>query len=134
MAIFENLKDWIGMSPKPASGSSRAAAVKSTVSKVTPIRNYRSGSDTHEIVTLNPTSFDSVKEIADAFCSDVTVVVNMLDLSEKDSVRVRDFMLGLKEGRDGNLKRVTPKVFLLTPHNMIVNQGDEEEETEETVS
>jgi cell division inhibitor SepF len=52
----------------------------------------------------------------------------MANLSEKDSVRTLDFILGLKEGRHGHLKRVTPKVFLLTPANVMVNQGEDEED------
>jgi cell division inhibitor SepF len=57
----------------------------------------------------------------------------MASLSEKDSQRTLDFLLGLKEGRNGQLKRVTPKVFLLTPSNYSVNQDEDEDETDEFI-
>jgi cell division inhibitor SepF len=37
-------------------------------------------------------------------------------------------MLGLKEGLEGHLKRVTPKVFLLSPSHVAVNNEDDEAE------
>jgi cell division inhibitor SepF len=36
-----------------------------------------------------------------------------------------DFMLGLKEGLEGHLRRVTPKVYLLSPTNVLVSEPDE---------
>jgi cell division inhibitor SepF len=35
-------------------------------------------------------------------------------------------MLGLKEGLEGHMKRVTPKVFLLTPNHVAVNNDEDE--------
>jgi cell division inhibitor SepF len=45
----------------------------------------------------------------------------MGEMSEVDSRRMLDFMLGLKEGLEGHMRRVTPKVFLLTPTHVAVN-------------
>jgi cell division inhibitor SepF len=42
-----------------------------------------------------------------------------------------DFMLGLKEGLEGHMRRVTPKVFLLTPTHVSVNQEQQEEPVNE---
>jgi cell division inhibitor SepF len=52
----------------------------------------------------------------------------MGEMSELDSRRMLDFMLGLKEGLEGHLKRVTPKVFLLSPSHVAVNNEDDEAE------
>jgi cell division inhibitor SepF len=35
-------------------------------------------------------------------------------------------MLGLKEGLEGHLRRVTPKVFLLSPTNVLVSDSDQD--------
>jgi cell division inhibitor SepF len=53
----------------------------------------------------------------------------MGEMSELDSRRMLDFMLGLKEGLEGHLKRVTPKVFLLSPNHVSVNNEDDETES-----
>ena len=135
MGVMDQFKDYFDFSSK----GDRPAPTRPTSSgktggaKVTPIRNTSRGGDINEIVTLDPTGFQDVKEIAEHFCNDIPLVINMAALSEKDSQRTLDFLLGLKEGRHGQLKRVTPKVFLLTPANVSINQDEEEEELDEFI-
>ena len=130
MGMFDSFKDFFAFSDNGDRPTPRTApTAKSTSSKVTPIRSQRSSGDMTEIVTLDPTGFQDVREIADHFCNDIPLVINMASLSEKDSQRTLDFLLGLKEGRHGQLKRVTPKVFLLTPANVAINQDEDEDET-----
>ena len=134
MGMFDSFKDFFAFSDngdRPAP-SRPAPAAKATSNKVTQIRSSaRNTGDINEIVTLDPTGFQDVREIADHFCNDIPLIINMASLSEKDSQRTLDFLLGLKEGRHGQLKRVTPKVFLLTPANVSINQDEDEDETAE---
>ena len=135
MGVMDSFKDYFDFSSKgdrPAPTRS-ATSTKTGGGKVTPIRSSSRGGDISEIVTLDPTGFQDVKEIAEHFCNDIPLVINMAALSEKDSQRTLDFLLGLKEGRHGQLKRVTPKVFLLTPANVSINQDEEEEELDEFI-
>ena len=93
--------------------------------RVTPIRSARrSSTDVSEIYTIEPRSYSEAGELAAHYRLGIPVIVNMGDMSEADSKRMLDFMLGLKEGLEGHLKRVTSKVFLLTPATVSVN--DEE--------
>lgn len=138
MGVLDSFKEYFDFSPKgdrptPVRTTSTG---KSSSGKVTPIRNTgrTNSGDISEIVTLDPTGFQDVREIADHFCNDIPLIINMASLSEKDSQRTLDFLLGLKEGRHGQLKRVTPKVFLLTPANVSINQDEEEDETEELMN
>lgn len=135
MGVMDSFKDYFDFSSKgdrPAP-SRPTSSSKTGGAKVTPIRSASRGGDISEIVTLDPTGFQDVKEIAEHFCNDIPLVINMAALSEKDSQRTLDFLLGLKEGRHGQLKRVTPKVFLLTPANVSINQDEEEEELDEFI-
>jgi cell division inhibitor SepF len=135
MGVMDSFKEYFDFSSKGDRPTPvrPVATGKASTGKVTPIRNTgRSNSgDISEIVTLDPTGFQDVREIADHFCNDIPLIINMASLSEKDSQRTLDFLLGLKEGRHGQLKRVTPKVFLLTPANVSINQDEDEDETEE---
>jgi cell division inhibitor SepF len=136
MGFLDTFKDYFDFSTKEDGPKTRPvtkAKDSNGAGKVTQIRNTNRGGsgDFSEIVTLDPTGFQDVREIADHFCNDIPLVINMASLSEKDSQRTLDFLLGLKEGRHGQLKRVTPKVFLLTPANVSINQDEDEDETEE---
>lgn len=121
--------DWLGFGSDPGYAPAPAAArtpqAARPVTKISSIR--RPSSDYSEISTLQPRSYQDAREIAERYRSGVSVIVNMGDLSELDARRLLDFMIGLKEALLGNLKRVTPKVFLLSPPNVVVEDADEDE-------
>lgn len=120
--------DWLGFGSDqgyaPAAAPARPAASR-PVTKISSIR--RPSGDYSEIATLQPRSYQDAREIAERYRSGISVIVNMGDLSELDARRLLDFMIGLKEALLGNLKRVTPKVFLLSPPNVVVEDADEDE-------
>ena len=91
----------------------------------------RLSSDMSEIVTLDPQSYADAKEVAANFRAGVPVIVNIGAMSESDAKRMLDFMIGLKEGLEGHLRRVTPKVFLLSPTNVAVTDADNDQDDPE---
>lgn len=91
----------------------------------------RRSSDMSEIVTLDPQSYADAKEVAANFRAGVPVIVNIGAMSENDAKRMLDFMIGLKEGLEGHLRRVTPKVFLLSPTNVSVTDADSDQDEPE---
>lgn len=91
----------------------------------------RRSSDMSEIVTLDPQSYADAKEVAENFRAGVPVIVNIGAMSENDAKRMLDFMIGLKEGLEGHLRRVTPKVFLLSPTNVAVTDADADPDEQE---
>ena len=91
----------------------------------------RRSADMSEIVTLDPESYADAREVAAHFRSGVPVIVNIGAMSEADAKRMLDFMIGLKEGLEGHLRRVTPKVFLLSPQNVSVTDADADEDDPE---
>jgi cell division inhibitor SepF len=91
----------------------------------------RRSSDMSEIVTLDPQSYADAKEVAANYRSGVPVIVNIGSMSEADAKRMLDFMIGLKEGLEGHLRRVTPKVFLLSPTNVAVTDADSDHDEPE---
>jgi cell division inhibitor SepF len=129
MGVFDSFKDyfWVAGEGDKPSKVKAVPAPKAESKKVTNIRSSKGSQDVGEIVTLDPETYADAKIIAEHFCEDIPLVINMANLSEKDSIRTLDFILGLKEGRHGHLKRVTPKVFLLTPASVTVNQGEDDE-------
>jgi len=101
-----------------------------SAARVVPFRAKRGASDVNEIFTIVPTSYSEAALIAEHYREGITVIVNMAQLSELDSVHLMHFMAGLKEGLQGSMKRVTSKVFLLTPEHVWVSSNDESEVSE----
>lgn len=121
--------DWLGFGSDqayvPTQQPTRTPSASRPVTKISSIR--RPSNDYSEIATLQPRSYQEARDIAERYREGVSVIVNMGDLSELDARRLLDFMIGLKEGLQGNLKRVTPKVFLLSPPNVTVEDADDDE-------
>jgi len=94
----------------------------------------RRSADMSEIVTLEPQGYQDAKEVAAHFRQGVPVIVNIGALSEADARKMLDFMIGLKEGLEGTVKRVTPKVFLLSPASVTVTDADADEDADEELA
>ena len=102
----------------PSAPVSRPASRLSSITR-------RSGDGATQIQSLDPRTFQDSTEIAAWFRGGVPVIVNFGHLSEVDASRMLYFLLGLKEGLEGHIKRITPKVFILTPNSVGIN--DEED-------
>jgi cell division inhibitor SepF len=121
---------WIGISKGGDSaaptGPAAVAPRPSASRSVSALRAPRRGQDITQIMTFQPKEFAESGEIAAVYRENIPVIVNLIDLQKEDQRRLVDFMLGLKAGLEGNIKRVTQHVFLLSPSSVIVNDEDEE--------
>lgn len=117
MGILSSTMNYFGF------GSSESPKPDATKPRVSAPRPRRS-SDMSEIITLEPQTYADAKQVASHFRTGVPVIVNIGAMSEADAKQMRDFMLGLKEGLEGHLRRVTPKVFLLSPSHVIVSDAE----------
>ncbi len=131
--IFQGAKDFLGMGEGSSDFSfptSAAPASQGRAPRVTSLTARRSNNAAMtEISTFEPSSYNEARDIAISFRDGLPVIVNLAQVSEADARRYLDFLLGLQWGLDGHLKRVTPKVFLLTPNHVAIT--DEEESATE---
>ena len=67
-----------------------------------------------------PAGFDDAKEVADRFLAGQPVIVNVNSVEHETARRIIDFASGLCYGNGGQLERVTPQVYLLTPSGVEV--------------
>lgn len=104
------------------------AAPRSNVTRLPARPARRTAGDINEIVTFQPKSYKEAASIAAVFREGIPVIINMGDLNDIDASHMVHFISGLKEGLDGNIKRVTAKVFVLSPSHVSVN--DEADELE----
>lgn len=73
---------------------------------------------------VEPKSYGEAQAIADKFKQGTPVIMNMTLTQPDLAKRMIDFASGLTYGLDGNLQKVSEKVFMLTPHNVDVSDAD----------
>ena len=113
------------VAPIPSAGRAPSAITRSLNS----VRGQRRPVEISEIATFQPQDWNDSIAIAETFRMGIPVIVNLADLTALDQRRLVDFMLGLRHGLEGNIKRVTKTVFLLSPGQIAVNDEDEPDVT-----
>ncbi len=94
--------------------------------KVTPITKRRSGSNGMEVCVIKPTNFEDSKEITLTLRSGRAVVLNFEGLDMDLAQRIIDFSAGVCDAIDGNLRKVSSYIFIVTPNSVDIS-GDYQE-------
>ncbi|MFE3898936.1 cell division protein SepF, partial [Streptomyces sp. NPDC059153] len=76
------------------------------------------------IATVTPDSFRDARAIGELFRDGIPVIVNLTTMDPTDAKRVVDFAAGLTFGLRGSIERVATRVFLLTPADTQVVNGE----------
>ncbi|GGO57863.1 MULTISPECIES: cell division protein SepF [Streptomyces] len=80
--------------------------------------------DKGRIGTITPDSFRDARAIGELFRDGVPVIMNLTSMEPGDAKRVVDFAAGLIFGLRGSIDRVAHRVFLLTPANTEIVNGE----------
>lgn len=80
----------------------------------------RSSSTAVRPIVLAPGTFDEAQEVGDHFKRRQPVIVNLQDAGSDLRRRLVDFAAGLCYALDGQVERITPGVYLLTPSDVRV--------------
>ena len=75
-----------------------------------------------ELKVVKPRDFNSVPQIADHLLNKRTVVLNLENTNKETARRLIDFLSGVAFSIDGDLKKISANVYVITPNN--VNVGD----------
>jgi cell division inhibitor SepF len=79
------------------------------------------------VFIAEPKEFEEIQVIADNFKDNIPVIINLQEVGQDLSKRVIDFCSGLTYALEGNIRKVTEKVFLITPYNVEVSSEEEDE-------
>ena len=82
--------------------------------------------DLSRIVSVRPRSYNEARVIGENFRDGIPVIMNLSELEDGEDKRLVDFAAGLIFGLRGNFERISSKVFLLCPHNLVVGPEDKE--------
>ncbi|MDI3388827.1 cell division protein SepF [Streptomyces sp. B-S-A8] len=76
------------------------------------------------IGTIAPDGFRDARAIGELFRDGVPVIINLTSMDPGDAKRVVDFAAGLTFGLRGSIERVATRVFLLTPADTAIVNGE----------
>jgi cell division inhibitor SepF len=80
----------------------------------------------YQITTLHPRTYNDARAIGEAFREGTPVIMNLTEMDDTDAKRIVDFAAGLVFGKRGTIERVTQKVFLLSPVNVVVTAAEKQ--------
>lgn len=104
---------------KPFEHAQRAETVNTLVQETPASHDDESHSGGVELKVIRPESYDEVRTVADNLLSGCTVVLNVEVLDRATITRMLDFLNGVTYCQDGEIKRVAPSTFIITPHSDI---------------
>ena len=118
--------------PAPRQAAPQRQAPAAPRAQVTPLRKVTptrpaAAQPMSEILTVHPAKFDDAPAIAESFRDGVPVILNLSRMTDADARRLIDFTSGLSMGLRGQFKRVSSKVFLLTPEHVATSSEAQDE-------
>ncbi len=96
------------------------ASSYSTTPAAPPARAVAPAASASRITTLHPRTYNDARAIGEQFRDGTPVIMNLSEMDDGDAKRIVDFAAGLSFGLHGTIERVTQKVFLLSPANVVV--------------
>lgn len=72
-----------------------------------------------ELKVMRPEAYEEVSNVADSLLAGCTVVLNLEALDRHVMVRMLDFLNGVTYCTDGEIKKVAPSTFIITPHSNV---------------
>ena len=75
--------------------------------------------DSVELKVIRPEAYEDVSTVADSLLAGCTVVLNLEALDRPTVFRMLDFLNGVTYCTDGEIKKVAPSTFIITPHSNI---------------
>ena len=76
-----------------------------------------------QVVLVKPERFEDASTIADQLNAKRTVVLNLESTGKEVSRRLIDFLSGVADANNGQIKRVATSTFIITPYNVDI-MGD----------
>lgn len=135
-AEFDEEFDELG--PEPAAPRPTAVARTSTPAvasiadrrpapaPVSRVQNSSMQRDVSRIETVTPRTYNDARTVGEHYRAGVPVIMNLSEIDDSDAKRLVDFAAGLVFAVHGSINRVTAKVFLLSPENIIVTDEDKQ--------
>ncbi len=96
-----------------------AAPQESTEARAVADDHAPRSADSVELKVIRPESYEEASIVADHLLAGSTVVLNLEALERPVILRMLDFLNGVTYCSDGEIKKVAPNTFIVTPHGNV---------------
>ena len=120
IAEEEEEEEYIPPKPQKSRRASRYEPQRETADNVVDIRSSsaaKSASKTH-VVFLRLNSMDDAQSVADVLKEGKIVILNLESCADNDARRSIDYLSGVAYAKDGDIRRVALKAYLIIPENV----------------
>ena len=104
---------------KPFEQAQRAEIAAPQPIEEAPVQKNEARAGGVELKVIRPESYEEVRTVADSLIAGCTVVLNVEALEKNIVFKMLDFLNGVTYCQDGEIKRVAPSTFIITPHGDI---------------
>ena len=118
------VQESVNVRTKPAAPVKRQAPALSVAPQLPVVVPTAEPAAIDRIVTITPRFYSEARAIGEFYREGNPVIMNLSDMEESERKRLIDFASGLVFGHAGTIERVTSKVFLLSPPNVMVSSED----------
>ena len=123
--MFDKFKEKLGLKEtrkdelefKPFEQTQRAEVIHTIDEEEEPVVAPAQHNSGVELKVIRPESYEEVRNVADNLISGCTVVLNVEVLDRTTVIRMLDFLNGVTYCQDGEIRKVAPTTFIITPHN-----------------
>ena len=79
-----------------------------------------------KINTIRPKNFDHAQEVANSLRDKIPVIINFEETDNETAKRIIDFISGTVYALNGDIKKVSQKVFVCAPNSVTVTYTEED--------
>lgn len=101
----------------------KAVAKPAPAAKVTPITKRRPTANGMEVCVIKPTTFEDAREVTETLLSGRAIVINFEGMDVDLAQRIIDYTCGTCVAIDGNLRKISSYIFIVTPKSVDIS-GD----------
>ncbi len=123
---YDDLEQSVPIARQPAVVRPAASSVANIEEHRRPVRRPSNSTDLLRIETVTPRTYNDARTVGEHYRSGVPVIMNLSEIDDDDAKRLVDFSAGLVFAAHGSINRVTAKVFLLSPENIVVTDEDKQ--------
>ncbi|MET3558319.1 cell division inhibitor SepF [Streptococcus rupicaprae] len=109
---------------RPSMPNTRNSVPSAPRETVTYARSHHTSAETTVIDIKFPRKYEEAREIVNLLLQDVSVLIDFQHMTDSQARRCIDYLDGARFVLNGNLKKISSTMFLLTPVNVVVNIED----------